>query len=92
MTNKNIPPFPMNRDYRQQLARETLAALENGYYNGPTGRVEFAEAQRAAQAGSRLYRPADAADLLRELTWPAGRGAGAKRYHARSRRATGDRV
>ena len=62
----------MNRDYRQQLARETLAALESGYYPGPTGRVEFAEAQRAAQASSRLYRPADAADLLRELTWPAG--------------------
>jgi uncharacterized protein (TIGR02452 family) len=62
----------MNRDYRQQLARDTLAALEHGYYDGPTGRVEFAEAQRAAQAGSYLYRPADAADLLRELTWPAG--------------------
>jgi uncharacterized protein (TIGR02452 family) len=62
----------MNRDYRQQLARDTLAALENGHYPGPTGPVDFAEAQRAAQAGSRLYRPADAADLLRELTWPAG--------------------
>jgi uncharacterized protein (TIGR02452 family) len=62
----------MNRDYRQQLARETLTALENGTYDGPTGPVDFAEAQRAAVAGSRLYRPADAADLLRELTWPAG--------------------
>lgn len=62
----------MNRYYRQQLARDTLAALENGRYPGPTGPVNFAEAQRAAQAGSRLYRPADAADLLRELTWPAG--------------------
>jgi uncharacterized protein (TIGR02452 family) len=62
----------MNRDYRQQLARETLAALETGHYPGPTGRVDFVEAQRAAQAGSYLYRPADAADLLRELTWPAG--------------------
>jgi uncharacterized protein (TIGR02452 family) len=62
----------MNRDYRQQLARETLTALERGHYDGPTGPVNFAEAQRAAEAGSRLYRPADAADLLRELTWPAG--------------------
>jgi uncharacterized protein (TIGR02452 family) len=62
----------MNRDYRQQLARETLAALERGIYNGPNGLVEFAPAQRAAEAGSRLYRPTDAADLLRELTWPAG--------------------
>jgi uncharacterized protein (TIGR02452 family) len=72
----------MNRDYRQQLARETLAALENGYYDGPTGRVEFAEAQRAAKAGSRLYRPADAADLLRELTWPAGPLAEVRVYQA----------
>jgi uncharacterized protein (TIGR02452 family) len=62
----------MNRDYRQQLARETLTALERGHYNGPTGCVDFAEAQRAAEADSCLYRPADAADLLRELTWPAG--------------------
>jgi uncharacterized protein (TIGR02452 family) len=62
----------MNRDYRQQLARETLTALENGTYDGPTGPVDFAEAQRAAVAGSRLYRPADAADLLRDLTWPPG--------------------
>ncbi len=70
--HNRIKPKNMNRDYRQQLARETLAALENGYYEGLTGRVDFAEAQRAAQAGSYLYRPADAPDLLRELTWPAG--------------------
>lgn len=62
----------MNREYRQQLARDTLAALQRGSYDGPTGPVHFAEAQRAAGAGSRLYRPTDAADLLRELTWPAG--------------------
>jgi uncharacterized protein (TIGR02452 family) len=62
----------MNRDYRQQLARETLATIENGRYDGPAGPMDFAEAQRAAVAGSRLYRPADTADLLRELTWPAG--------------------
>jgi uncharacterized protein (TIGR02452 family) len=62
----------MNREYRQQLAHDTLAALAQGYYNGPTGPVNVAEAQQAAVAGSRLYRPADAPDLLRELTWPAG--------------------
>jgi uncharacterized protein (TIGR02452 family) len=62
----------MNRDYRQQLARETLAALARGTYDGPKGAVDFAASQRAAEAGSHLYRPTDAADLLRELTWPAG--------------------
>jgi uncharacterized protein (TIGR02452 family) len=62
----------MNREYRQQLAHDTLAALAQGYYDGPTGPVNVAEAQQAAVAGSRLYRPADAPDLLRELTWPAG--------------------
>jgi uncharacterized protein (TIGR02452 family) len=72
----------MNRDYRQQLARETLAALASGTYDGPTGPVNFAEAQRAAEASSRLYRPADAADLLRELTWPAGPLAEVRVYGA----------
>ena len=72
----------MNRDYRQQLARETLAAIEKGQYDGPTGPVDFAAAQRAAVAGSRLYRPADAADLLRDLTWPAGPLADVRVYGA----------
>lgn len=72
----------MNRDYRQQLARDTLAALENGHYDGPTGPVDFAKAQHAAETGSRLYRPDDAPDLLRELTWPAGPLAEVRVYHA----------
>lgn len=72
----------MNRDYRQQLARETLVAIEKGQYDGPTGLVDFAAAQRAAIAGSRLYRPADAADLLRDLTWPAGPLADVRVYGA----------
>ena len=62
----------MNREHRQNLAHETLVALKRGSYEGPAGPVNFAEAQRAAEVGSRLYRPADAPDLLRELTWPAG--------------------
>ena len=62
----------MNRDQRQQLAHETLAALGRGSYPGPHGPVEIAAAQRAAEAGSHLYRPSDAPSLLRELTWPAG--------------------
>jgi uncharacterized protein (TIGR02452 family) len=72
----------MNRDYCQQLARETLAVLANGRYEGPAGPVNFGEAQRAAEAGSQLYRPADAADLLRELTWPAGPLAEVRVYGA----------
>ncbi|NML65367.1 TIGR02452 family protein [Hymenobacter sp. RP-2-7] len=62
----------MNREQRQQLAHGTLAALGRGSYPGPQGPVEFAAAQRAAEAGSILYRPDDAPSLLRELTWPAG--------------------
>ena len=72
----------MNRDYRQQLAHETLAALPRGTYPGPAGPVDFAAAQHAAVAGSHLYRPADAADLLRELTWPAGPPAEVRVYPA----------
>jgi uncharacterized protein (TIGR02452 family) len=58
----------MNRDFRQQLAQGTLAAIERGFYETPAGRVDFAAAQQAAQAGSRLYRPTCAADLLREFS------------------------
>lgn len=72
----------MNREYRQQLAHDTLAALRRGSYEGPAGPVTIAEAQRAAEAGSRLYRPADAPDLLRELTWPAGPLAEVRTYGA----------
>jgi uncharacterized protein (TIGR02452 family) len=72
----------MNREYRQQLARETLAALERGSYNGPIGLVNFAKAQRTAEIGSRLYHPADGGDLLRELTWPAGPPADVRVYNA----------
>jgi uncharacterized protein (TIGR02452 family) len=71
----------MNRDFRQQLAYGTLAALERGSYDGPRGLVSFADAQRAAEAGSRLYRPADAADLLRELAAPASGSPATVRVH-----------
>ncbi len=57
----------MNRDFRQKLAQGTLDAIEQGFYKTPAGQVEFATAQQAAQAGSRLYRPTCAADLLREF-------------------------
>lgn len=64
----------MNRDFRQQLAQGTLAAIERGFYETPAGRVDFAAAQQAAQAGSRLYRPTCAADLLREFNPGAAPG------------------
>lgn len=57
----------MNRDFRQQLAQGTLDALARGFYETPAGRVDFAAAQQAAQAGSRLYRPTCAADLLHKF-------------------------
>ena len=58
----------MNRDFRQQLAQGTLDAIGRGFYETPAGRVDFAAAQQAAQAGSRLYRPTCAASLLHELS------------------------
>lgn len=62
----------MNREFRQQLAQATLESIKRGAYVASDGPVRFAEAQRAAQAGSCLYRPADAADLLCEFNHPAG--------------------
>ncbi len=64
----------MNRDFRQKLAQGTLDAIECGFYRTPAGQVDFAAAQQAAQAGSRLYRPTCAADLLREFDSTAAPG------------------
>ena len=64
----------MNREFRQQLAQGTLYDMGGGFTDPPAGRVDFAVAQQAAQAGSRLYRPTCAADLLRKFdsTTPPG--------------------
>jgi uncharacterized protein (TIGR02452 family) len=57
----------MNREQRQQLARLTLDALQQGHYTAPSGRVVSIEAwQHAAHHGSLLYRPADADALGQE--------------------------
>jgi uncharacterized protein (TIGR02452 family) len=72
----------MNREFRQQLAHDTLAAIKNGFYQTPAGRVDFAEAQHAAQTGSVLYGPTDVASLLREFDQPAGPAAEVRVYSA----------
>jgi uncharacterized protein (TIGR02452 family) len=68
----------MNREFRQKLAQGTLDAIEQGFYKTATGQVDFAAAQQAAQASSKLYRPTEAADLLREFDQPAPVGAPAE--------------
>ncbi len=48
----------MNRDKRLEIAQETLAILERGFYQAPSGRrVSVADALQASIAGSVLYRP-----------------------------------
>ena len=48
----------MNRDKRLEIAQETLAILERGSYQAPSGRrVSIADALQASVAGSVLYRP-----------------------------------
>ncbi len=53
------------------VAKETLSILEAGGYEGPAGWVALAEAQAAAEAGTRLYRPEALAALL-ERQGPGG--------------------
>jgi uncharacterized protein (TIGR02452 family) len=73
----------MNRDIRMRVAQSTLAALEQGaYQSADKQRVVLAAAQRAAEAGSRLYRPADVEDLLREFDQPGGVPAEVRVYAA----------
>lgn len=57
----------MNREFRQKLAQGTLDAIEQGFYKTAAGQVDFAAAQQAAQAGSKLYRPTCGPDVLREF-------------------------
>ena len=57
----------MNREFRQKLAQGTLDAIEQGFYKTAAGPVDFAAAQQAAQAGSKLYRPTCGPALLREF-------------------------
>ena len=48
----------MNRNRRLEIAQETLAILERGFYKAPSGRsISVAEALQAAIDGSVLYRP-----------------------------------
>lgn len=50
----------MNRDQRAALAQETLAILDTGRYQAPSGRtVEIGDAIRESVEKSRLYRPDD---------------------------------
>jgi hypothetical protein len=67
----------------KKIAESTLAALEQGaYQTADNHRVPLAEAQRAAQTGSLLYRPNQADELLRELDQPAGPLAEVRVYQA----------
>ncbi|MBD2770034.1 TIGR02452 family protein [Hymenobacter sp. BT664] len=73
----------MNRDIRLRIAQSTLAALAQGRYQSHNNQiVGLADAQRAAEAGSRLYRPTDADDLLREFDQPGGVPAEVRVYAA----------
>jgi uncharacterized protein (TIGR02452 family) len=73
----------MNRDIRMRVAQSTLAALEQGLYQSAGNqRVVLAAAQRTAEAGNRLYRPADADGLLREFDQPGGGLAEVRVYAA----------
>ncbi|MBO2013164.1 TIGR02452 family protein [Hymenobacter negativus] len=76
-------PTTLNRDVRTRIALSTLAALEQGGYQTATGQsVSLAASQRAAETGSHLYRPADAADLLQAFDQPGGAPAEVRVYHA----------
>lgn len=48
----------------KDIARETLDVQDRGSYQTPAGTREIGAAQRAAVAGTRLFRPAELASLL----------------------------
>lgn len=68
---------------RQHIARETLAALQQGSYCNPTGEPqELTALQKAAEQGSMLYRPTDVPQLLQAAAAPAGPPAEIQVYQA----------
>jgi uncharacterized protein (TIGR02452 family) len=78
-----MTPLTINREVRTRIAQSTLAALEQGFYQTDTSQqVVLADIQLAAVTGSRLYRPADADELLQEFDKPFGAPAEVRVYHA----------
>ncbi len=60
---------------REGKAKETLALLDAGVFEGPDGRfIELRSAQAAALAGTRLYTPDQAGSLLAARPVTAGAG------------------
>lgn len=59
-----------NRDKRKKIAEDTLAILEAGHYTTPSGkRIDIASVQAQAEAGTKLYTPADSDLLLQEQAY-----------------------
>ncbi|TGE06282.1 TIGR02452 family protein [Hymenobacter fodinae] len=73
----------MNRETRQQIAHDTLTAVEQGSYSAANGQlVQLDAMQKAAQDGSRLYRPEDVPALLAEFAQPVDSPAEVQVYQA----------
>ncbi|QIX60186.1 TIGR02452 family protein [Hymenobacter sp. BT18] len=85
----------MNREQRQEIARQTLHALKQGSYQTATGtQVDIGSWQRTAEAESRLYRPEDAAALLapKVINEAAAKPAEVRVYNATTLAAASDLV
>ena len=77
----------------QDVAAETLAILDRGWYQAPDGqRVSIAAAQAAAVAGTRLYRPHELDELIAAGTHRRGRQAGAARRSRAALVVTGEKT
>lgn len=61
----------MNKDTRKSrimMAQHTLAAIKKGQYTSPSDKlVDFAEAQQAAKAGTKVYRPEELETLDEQI-------------------------
>lgn len=58
----------MGKHRRKRIAEETLQILERGAYERDGSSISIADAQAAAVAGTRLFRPNDVESLVRETT------------------------
>lgn len=60
-----------NRETRRKIAEETLEILKNGFFIAENGqRINIKGLQERAEEGTKLYRPEDSDELIKNETFP----------------------
>ncbi|MAX81710.1 MAG: TIGR02452 family protein [Crocinitomicaceae bacterium] len=59
-----------NREYRKQLAEETLQILDKGFYTSVSGKkIDISQLQHKAEQFTKVYTPEESDELLKQLPY-----------------------